>query len=46
MVTATTTLFENKHLKNGDCLVIIVSSSRPLLLTEHAKNGLVKAPLN
>ena len=39
------TSLENKHLKNGNCFVIIVSSPHPLLLTEHAKNGLVKAPL-
>jgi len=26
-------------------LVIIASSSHPLLLTEHAENGLVEAPL-
>ena len=45
MVTAMKTLFENKHLENGKCFVIVVSSSHPLLLIEHAKSGLVKAPL-
>ena len=34
---------ENKHLGNGDYFVIIVSSSHPLLLTEHAANGLGSA---
>ena len=34
-----------KHLGNGDYLVNIASSSHPLLLTEHAANGLVEAPL-
>ena len=29
----------------GDYYVIIASSSHPLLLTEHAANGLVEAPL-
>ena len=43
---ATKTLLENKHLVNGEYFVIIASSSHPLLLTEHAANGLVEAPLN
>ena len=34
-----------KNLGNSDCFVIIASSSHPLLLTEHAANGLVEAPL-
>ena len=36
---------ENKHFGNGDLFVIIASSSYALLLTEHAANGLVEAPL-
>ena len=36
---------KNKHLGNGDCFVIIASSSQPLLLTEHAAHGLIEAPL-
>ena len=36
---------ENKHLGNGDYFVIITSSFNPLLLTEHAANGLVEVPL-
>ena len=43
--TATKTSLENKHLRNGDYFVIIVSSSHHLLLTEHAANGLVEATL-
>ena len=44
--TATkTSLAENKHLGNSDYFVIIASSSHPSLLTEHAANGLVEAPL-
>ena len=43
--TATKTSLENKHLGNGDYFVIIASSSRPLLLTGHAANGLVEARL-
>ena len=43
--TATKTLHQNKNLGNGDYFVIISSSSHPLLLTEHAANGLVEAPL-
>ena len=39
------TSFENAHLENGDNIVIIASSPHPLLLTEHAANGLVEAPL-
>ena len=35
----------NKHLGNGEYFAIIASSSHPLLLTEHAANGLVEAPL-
>ena len=34
-----------KNLGNGDYFVIISSSSHPLLLTEHAANELVEAPL-
>ena len=37
---------ENKRLGNGDYFVIIAASSHiPLLLKEHAENGLVEAPL-
>ena len=43
--TARKTSLENTHLGNGDYFVIIASSSRPFLLTEHAANGLVGAPL-
>ena len=43
--TATKTSLENKHLGNGDYFVIITSSSHSLLLTKHAANGLVEAPL-
>ena len=43
-MTATKTSLENKHLGNGDCFVLIASSSHLLLLTEHAANGLVEAP--
>ena len=39
------TSLENKHLGNGDYFVIIASSLPLLLLTEHAANGLVEAPL-
>ena len=46
MATATKTLLGNKHFINGDYVVIIASSSRPLLLPEHADNGLLEAPLN
>jgi len=35
----------NKHLGNGDCFAIIASCSLPLLLLEHAENGVVEAPL-
>ena len=44
---ATKTSLENKHFGNGDYFVIISSSSHPLLqlLTEHAANELVDAPL-
>ena len=45
MATATKTSLESKHLGNGDYLVIIASSSHPLLLTELAAYGLVEAPL-
>ena len=44
-VTATKTSLESKHLGNRDDFVIIASSSHSLLLTEHAANGLVAAPL-
>ena len=40
--TATKTSFENKQM---DYFVIISSSLHPLLLTVHAENGLVEAPL-
>ena len=43
--TATETSLEDKHLGNGDYFVIIASSLHPLLLTMHAANGLVGAPL-
>ena len=36
---------KKKHLRNGDYFVIITSSFNPLLLTEHAANELVEAPL-
>ena len=39
------TLLENNHLRNGGYFTIIASSSHPLLLTEHAANGLVETPL-
>ena len=39
------TSLENKRLRNGDYFAIIAYPSRPLLLTEHATNGLVEAPL-
>ena len=42
---ATKTPLENKHFGSGDFFVIIASSSHPLLLTEHAANGLVEVPL-
>ena len=44
MATASKMSLENKHLGNGDYFVIIAYSSH-LLLTEHAANGLVEAPL-
>ena len=44
-MTVTKTLLENKHLGIGDYFVITASSSHPLLLTEHAANGLVEVPL-
>ena len=44
-LTAMKTSLENVHLGNGDDFVIIASSSHPLLLTEHAANGLVAVPL-
>ena len=43
--TAIKTSLQNKHLRNGDYFVIIASSSHPLLLTTHAVNELVGAPL-
>ena len=45
MATATKTSLENKHLGNGDYFVIIASFWHPLLLTEHAANAVVEAPL-
>ena len=43
--TETKTPLENKHLGNGDYIVIITSSSHSLLLIEHTANELVEAPL-
>ena len=43
--TATKTSFENKRMENGGYFVMIASFSHHLLLTEHAENGLVEAPL-
>ena len=43
--TKTYASLENTRLGNGDCFVIIASSSHPLLLTEHATNGLAEVPL-
>ena len=43
--TATKPSLGKVHLGNGDYFVIIASLSHPLLLTEHAANGLVEAPL-
>ena len=43
--TATKTSLANKHLGNGDYFAIIASSLHPLLLKEHATNGLAEAPL-
>ena len=40
MATATKTSLDNKHLGNGDYFAIIAPSLHPLLLTEHAANGL------
>jgi len=45
MATATKKSLENKQFGKGDDFVIIASSLHPLLLTEHAANGLVEAPL-
>ena len=45
MATATKTSLENKRLGDGDYFVTSASSSNPLLLTEHAANVLVEAPL-
>ena len=45
MATARKTSLENKHLGNGDYFVIIASSLHPLLLTEHATNGLIEGTL-
>ena len=42
---ATKNSLENKHLGNGDYFLIIASSSRTLLLTEHAASGLVEGQL-
>ena len=41
---ATKTLLGNEHMGNVDYSKIIASSSHPLLVTEHAVNGLVEAP--
>ena len=43
--TAAKTSLENKHLGNGCYFQIIASFSHPILLTEHAANGQVEAPL-
>ena len=43
--TATKAPLQNKHVGNGDYVVISASSLHPLLLTEQATNGLVEAPL-
>ena len=43
MATGMKTSLENKHLGNGDYFVIFASSSHPLLLIEHASNGLIEA---
>jgi len=45
MGTATKTSLQNEQFGNGDYFVIITSSSHPLLLTEHAADKLVEAPL-
>ena len=42
---ATKKTLENKHLRNGDHVVIMASSLHPLLVTEGAGNGLVEVPL-
>ena len=42
---ATKMSLENKRLGNSDYFVTIVSSSHPLLLTEHAANGLIEGEL-
>ena len=42
---ATKTSLDNKHSGNGDYFGIIDPSLHPLLLKEHATNGLVEAPL-
>ena len=42
---ATKMSLENKHMGNGDYLVIFTSSSNPLFLTENTGNGPVEAPL-
>ena len=44
-ITPTKTSPKNRHLANGDYFVIIACSSHPLLLIEHAANGLVEATL-
>jgi len=43
--TAAKESLENKHLGNGDCIVIITSSLHPLFLTDQVANRLVEAPL-
>ena len=43
--TETKTSLKNNNLGNSDHFVMIASSSHPLLLTKHAANGLVEAPL-
>ena len=45
MATARKTSLENKHLQNGDYVVIIASRLRPLLLIEHAANAQLEALL-
>ena len=45
MATATKMSIRNEHSGNCNYFVVIASSSHPLLLTEHAGNGLVEAPV-
>ena len=43
--TTATKSYLKERLGNGDDFMISASSWHPLLLTEHAANGLVEAPL-